>query len=502
MPFLEQDDQYYIIKRDNLTARQVFFFILNSPVFAIRWVFSFIIGLLVTVLALNPFNVRHQRQIHCLTDDFPDVIVNLMPRESYKFVRDLFSKAHFLISLVSFVPYNKRALGIESQPHIDEMIEHIIALNNGTSAAKHCGGRRFEWNNIHVKGLEGLDPGLRDYFWAKLEEKLGITKETPHQSLFDFYTLQTIDGGILDSVEVLGPNEKEKAIDERRFIISCLARDKNYITQLSEYSITANSIDCTVIGFNYRGVCYSKGLVWTQDNMVDDAVDQAERLILSGANPEYICLDGHCIGGVVATLAAEILRQRGYNVKVINDRSFQSLPNFLAGYLFPEPNESLFNPIVLIRYVLGSLVYVSMWVILWLSHWEMDAASAWKNIPDKDKTYVVAHEMQGDELLPSDGIVHSWVTIAALEKNPDKESVFIPKRYHKDLELDDDEEDANRMAHHISWRKNLIQAAPIGPRKSAQSFLHDRQRVMLGLPIKHQEAPNEVDPEQGLHKYS
>ncbi len=489
MPTLNQQGQHYILERDPLTARQALFLIISLPIAAVRWFFSFFIGLIVTNLALNPYNIRHQRRIHCLADEDSEVIVNLQPRESFKNLRDLFHKAYFLLTWIPFFKLEKNRMQptSESYEHIDSLVDEIKALLTGTSSAKHCEHRTFEWNNIHIKGLDSLEPSLQDYFWQTLEESTNISQTTPHQKLFDFFTLQTWDGAILDAVEVLNQDAENTPIDERRFIVHCMVRDKNYITQLLEFRRTAEATGATVVGHNYRGVCYSKGLVWTQDNMVDDTVSHVERLILQGAKPEHICLDGQCLGGVIATLAAEKLYDLGYTVNVVNDRSFQTLPKFLAGYILPEPNENVLNPLVLSRYLLGGIVYGSMVTLLWLSQWQMNAANAWHRIPSPRKTYVVAHEMNNGSLVPSDGIVHSWVTIAALEKQVSLENIFIPARY-VDNELDSEDEhepediDGSRIAHHISWRKHLVQAYPNDSnRLSARSFIHSRQRLMMNL---------------------
>ena len=45
----------------------------------------------------------------------------------------------------------------------------------------------------------------------------------------DFYTLQTEDNAVLDSVEVHGKTALKKSMGKRCFIISCMPRSNNYI---------------------------------------------------------------------------------------------------------------------------------------------------------------------------------------------------------------------------------------------------------------------------------
>ncbi|MFZ4077234.1 MAG: hypothetical protein ACOYKA_04530 [Legionellaceae bacterium] len=151
---------------------------------------------------------------------------------------------------------------------------------------------------------------------------------------------------------------------------------------------------------------------------VNDVLAQVERLIALGASPEHICIEGACLAGAIATIAAAKLHEQGKNVKLNNERSFRSLPLLLFGLVIPNLKKTnWWNPITYLQYALAVLIYLIVTPCLWLAGWAADAGTAWQKIPDKDKLYSVVHDpAQGlfDEVIHND-----FSSIASLEEGKD-----------------------------------------------------------------------------------
>ena len=379
-------------------------FTLKIPFSLPLWLFQ----CLVAYLALDPAGVKKQKRIHLLgmsNDTKPEddeaalVVVNLIDHQPQE------------ASLVIDNPNDKQ--------HIDHVLAEIGLLINGESNAPHCNNKRFSWEKIHFKGLEFLDESLSDHFFTQLQTLYGpAAKDTKRSANLNFYTLRTSDGAVLDSVETINTDEDAKPMANRKFVIICVTRQQNYINWIKDNRYSAENIGCTVIGFNYRGIDYSKGAVWTEDNMVDDTVAQVNRLLALGAQAKNIGIEGRCLGGAVATLAAARLHERGDKVKLYNERSFRSIPRFVTGYILPDTDSSFLNPMTIVRYLVVGLTYLILVPIIWLSGWHFDAASAWDRVPAADKNYSVARVLNEDNsprtFKQSDGIIHdSWASMAS-----------------------------------------------------------------------------------------
>lgn len=345
------------------------------------------------------------------------VIVNLLNHESHKMLNDYLLKISSIL-FPNSTPLKRKLCFVnpKDRNQVDKAINLISQLIDGTSNVEHCLGRQFNWEQIHFKGLQHLDDQLVNYFYTRLINRYGDEVLAQRRINLDFFSLQTSDNAVLDSVAVTTQLENDKPITERRFIIMCLARDQNYINWLNDAHLTAHRVGCTVICFNYRGVCYSKGLVWTQTNMISDTLSQVDRLLALGVKAENIGLEGMCIGGAIATLAAAKLHARSDKVKLYNERSFRSLPRFISGYILPETQKNVLNPLLYLRYTFALLIYLLTTPIVWLAGWRLDAASAWDRIPFADKDYSVIHSSLNGET-QDDGIIHyGWASIASLVK--------------------------------------------------------------------------------------
>ncbi|CDZ79211.1 hypothetical protein BN59_03529 [Legionella massiliensis] len=423
---MKQKHNYFVLDKPSFDFRKAALTTLKLPYLLIKWLISFILARNITHLALDPTNTKQQSEFNLVhfandSDEADDaVVINLFPHESHKTLQDYllkFSGSWFPLPFVT--TSEKKQLHYDNakdREHIDKLINELSLVLSGDSQLEKFQGKTFDWDRIHFKGINCLDDKMRAYFLERLEQKYGdapFSTEKKHK--LNFYSVETPDYSVLDSVEVAGQGEENKPISERKFVIACLARQQNYINWMKDFNHSANKIGCTVVGFNYRGVDYSKGMVWTQDNMINDAMAQVERLIKLGARPENIGLEGMCIGGAVATIAAAKLHDMGLKVKLYNERSFRSIPRFITGFMFPEDSASLWNPLNIVRSIGAILVFIITYPFIVIAGWHMDAAKAWDRIPFEDKDFSQIHrsaDSSNEEQV--DGVVHdSWASIAS-----------------------------------------------------------------------------------------
>jgi effector protein SdbA len=365
----------------------------------------------------------------------------------------------------------------KDKAYVDDLITEIGLLHSGTSLIEKCKNKHFAWDEIHLKGKEHLDEELRQYLEHQLQSKYGREEKQNSQTKLSFYSLETYDNAVLDSVSLSSENEESKPMHERKFIITCLANGQNYMRWMKDFSYSSKQIGCTVIGFNYRGIDFSRGLVWTEKNMIDDALAQVRMLLAQGAKPENIGLEGMCLGGAVATLAVAQLHDENIKVKLYNERSFRSIARALAGVIFPGVKSNPFNPLNWLRYVLGGLIYLVVTPFIMISCWHMDVGSRWDAIPEEDKNYSTVRNFEdpnGDAPVEDGVIEDSWASIGSLV---DEKRANACKKQHKGKTLSVDEQhllddkkeahyfkvnpafDHEKKAPHVLARRNLIQSS-------------------------------------------
>lgn len=417
---MDRDRNYYTLKSSKKNFGHLVLSFLLTPFKLPSWIISILVARYVTHIVLNPGSAPLQRAIHLtkLNDKEQDdiVVINFKKTPKVKWFNDFLLKFSHIFSFIPFIsPQLRNRVNYsrsEDILYVNNLLEEIDKLIKGTSNARHCEGKVFDWSHIHFKGMEFLDAKMRVYFYEQLDKKYGVAaynKKNAHS--IEFFTVQTADNSELDSVEVLGPNEEQKPISERKFVITCLARDQNYINWLKDLKYTATNLGATAICFNYRGIDLSRGIVWTEQDMVDDVLAQTQRLIELGAKPENICIDGMCLGGAIATLSAAQLHEQKLKVKLNNERSFRSLPQLLFGFIAPEMSSvNWWNPLTYLRFFAAGLIYVLITPFLWLGGWYTNAEKAWDKIPTEDKMYSVIRDEKNHIY---DGVINDYFSSIA-----------------------------------------------------------------------------------------
>lgn len=485
---ITNDHNYFILSKPSKSYKKVGVSIATAPFRLPRWIASFVLGRSIAHIAVGPDEVKQQRIIHpiFLTDDpneKPTIVINLLPKEKYKKAKDYFLKFNDAVtSLPVLASVKKRQLkktDRQAQEHIDQVLESIDLLITGKSIEKHCLDHQFDWDRIHFKGMECLDEELRQYFLQKLKEKYGDEFQKNRHLNLDFFSLDTGKSSVLDSVAI-SKNAGPINYSTEKFIISCMPRDQNYINWIKDFHYCLQFIDATIIGFNYRGIDYSKGMIWTQDNMIKDVLAQTKRLLELGAKPENIGLEGMCLGAAVATIAAAKLHAQGIKVHLYNERSFRSIPRLITSFVLPDPDSSWINPLNYsswlnplnwLRVSAVGLIYITIVPLIYLSNWSLDAAEAWDTIPwdFKDYTFIYDPSLEESASLKSDDIISdSWASMAS--KLREKHASLVQKKDKHPLNAEQLKETEDALLKHYF---KLVKPALKGP------FLHSTPRRFL-----------------------
>lgn len=451
----------------------------RKPLLLFNWALSFILRRAIINVALGPDEVRLQKPVHAmfLTDDRTEqgsVIVNILPCKLNKAPKSYFDK------MPRFTSKKRHQLSFDNPAHkayVDSIIDEIGLLIEGRSRHDKCANKKFAIEDIHIKGIERLDNRLAFYFKEQIRHKYDKDFfERSRKLKLEFYTLETIDQAILESVEVSSRDDKIKPMAERKFIISCMARNQNYIYWLKDFYISAQNIGCTVIGFNYRGIDYSKGMIWTYDNMVNDALAQARRLIESGVKPENIAFEGMSMGAAVATIAAAKMHDNGLRVQLYNERSYRSLIRLIVGYVMPASNSNPWNPLNWLKYAVVGLTYVFIAPVICVLGWHLDAASAWERIPSAYKIYSVARNHQNPEHYDDDDLVHDSFSSIASFIAQHLEQIKQKQKNGESLSMEEEALLADRPESHefMLDRRNTINTNP-SSHSAPRRFLIDTQ---------------------------
>lgn len=166
----------------------------------------------------------------------------------------------------------------------------------------------------------------------------------------------------------------------------------------------------------------------SKDQLVVDAIAQVQRLLDKGILPEHIMLKGHSLGGAIATLTAAHFHKLSKPVRLFNSRSFSTVTNVVVGFIrtgFQPKKNSERVILKLFGWALKPIVSL----ILHLANWELDAASAYRSIPERYRNLVCVHhpkKLRQDDSIDQedyvdDEIISSYASLYAAMKDESKE---------------------------------------------------------------------------------
>lgn len=222
--------------------------------------------------------------------------------------------------------------------------------------------------------------------------------------------VNTHDGATLDTFEIVHQDEPP---EKRKYIIYFCGNMQAYEEQAYNMRNLAKS-GYNVVGFNYRGVANSTGTASTADDLVIDGIAQVQRLLDMGVPAENITLRGHSLGGAIATKVTEHfhrIAKKPQRISVLNCFSFSTLSTVPLNFL---RNYGVLGTIATI--VLYPLAYPLIKLGLYLSNWEINAATSYKHIDPAYKHHIRAK---------NDGIIHESASLdSALPQEARTSSVF------------------------------------------------------------------------------
>lgn len=216
----------------------------------------------------------------------------------------------------------------------------------------------------------------------------------------------THDEALLDTIEMTPNSKAHLPTHKKRFIIKFNGNGGQYQDFLPAYGYDVHKLNATVIGFNYRGVGHSKKIPLSFQDLVTDGIAQVQRLFDDGATAEYILLDGHSLGGGVATMVAAHFHKINMYISLWNDRSFATISKAAAGIISPA-----------LPGFAGSSIETSVestsWSIMKPSGWDANVADAYKNIPSEYKNHMFvakkSDKSQGDGVISHQASLHKGV---------------------------------------------------------------------------------------------
>ncbi len=175
--------------------------------------------------------------------------------------------------------------------------------------------------------------------------------------------------------------------NDRIHIINFLDNQASCENILEEMEDDVAELGANVIAFNYRGVGLSTGKLRSKDDLVTDGIAQVRRLLSRGVEPERIILKGRGLGAGIATLVASHFHERDRKINLFSSMSFSTLTNYYVGQIRtgggPGHRESFG------RKILGFLAKPFIKLKLYLTSWEIDAASAYESLPESHKEYML-----------------------------------------------------------------------------------------------------------------
>lgn len=236
----------------------------------------------------------------------------------------------------------------------------------------------------------------------------------------------THDGEHLDTFEVKHKSQENIDPKYQKYIINFVGNGMCYEHIIGDIKEDAKALKANVVGFNLRGVGQSTGKAKSREDLVTDGIAQVQRLLDQGISPQNITLKGHSLGAGVASLVAQHFHQLGQPVNLFNSRSFSTITNFLVGHMRLERNEegeAIGHKDSIGGTILGWLAKPFVKFGVALAKWEINAGSAFKDIPEAYKDYIVVRsrkEIRGnridDAVIPHYASIHKVLTSGRREK--------------------------------------------------------------------------------------
>lgn len=262
-------------------------------------------------------------------------------------------------------------------------------------------------------------------------------------------------GANLKTLTVLNKNEAKKDIAEQRYVINFNPNAGRYQDNFNQMTRGANNLFTHVVGFNYRNTA---GSTWKpsdptanviQKDLVNDGIAQVQHLLDKGVKAKNITLNGHSLGGAVATLVAAHFHAKEEKVYLFNDRSFSNLTNTAVGWVRTLGSSG--HKETTLGKILGWFAEPIVKLALSVSKWEMEVAEAYVTIPKEYREHTLIRsskedrknhpEIVDDSTIPHSASLHNAPQLKT-ERRQEKEKL---KNYPEKLEAFKEHNRARKM---------------------------------------------------------
>ncbi len=252
-----------------------------------------------------------------------------------------------------------------------------------------------------------------------------------------FSNVPSTGGATINFCELATIANLNKDIKNQKIIINAMGNFEVYeYVMEDEFIKQAMSYpNSRTVGFNFRNVQASKGIPQSEEDWIDDVIAVVNHYRQRGVPLENILLNGHSLGAAIVTLAAaKIYRDEkqkvkdpkdAKSIKLLNGRSFSSLTDEVIALILQGAGSGILggviygslgyiaagalttiNPLVFglsigASFIASGFTYdklpkalIRPWVqaALSLGFGTMDALSAYKELPDDAKDYIMVKE--------------------------------------------------------------------------------------------------------------
>jgi len=238
-------------------------------------------------------------------------------------------------------------------------------------------------NEKGEKNLPLIIKLLRKVFYQKIENDSNKALVSIKESV-----ICVPNGAQLDTITFIHSYQAQLPINQQKYIVTCNGNTLVYELRLMELWQESLDFKVNIIGFNYRGVARSKGIIITASNLIEDGVYQIQELLNKGILPENILMTGTSLGGAVSALVANYFLQKKLCINILNDRSFSSVPKTAAERIritLEKGKKPPSSPSPKIGQLLAAIYYPIIRFVTRSFDWEMSTVDAYNQHPSHQK---------------------------------------------------------------------------------------------------------------------
>ncbi len=188
---------------------------------------------------------------------------------------------------------------------------------------------------------------------------------------------------------------------EAQDIIVFNTNDSCYEENLEYLFLMAQGTKCNIFAFNYRTVNSNRREGIIKQELIDDGKEVYRFVKTRRGRSNGIILYGHSLGAMIAIFVAIDCFKNNQSVKIFSDRAPASLSEAVCGLartIFENPDKIGLNcsPRPMIGRILSMIIWPIVKIGLILLGWEMNVATAFREIPDDVKEYTVIRSKKED----------------------------------------------------------------------------------------------------------